>query len=30
MAIPPRFLPGAIAGLAALSRNGLRRYPIPP
>ena len=29
MAIPPRFLPGAIAGLAALSRNGLR-YPIPP
>ena len=29
MAIPPRFLSGAIAGLAALSRNGLR-YPIPP
>ena len=29
MALPPRFLPGAIAGLEALSRNGLR-YPIPP
>jgi uncharacterized protein (DUF169 family) len=29
MAIPPRFLPGVIAGLEALSRNGLR-YPIPP
>ncbi len=28
MAIPPKFLPGAIAGLEALSRNGLR-YPIP-
>ena len=26
---PPRFLPGVLAGLAALSRNGLR-YPIPP
>lgn len=29
MAIPPRFLPKVIEGLAALSRNGLR-YPIPP
>jgi len=29
MATPPRFLPKAIAGLEALSRNGLR-YPIPP
>jgi uncharacterized protein (DUF169 family) len=29
MAIPPRFLPGVIAGLDALARNGLR-YPIPP
>ena len=29
MAIPPRFLPGVIEGLAALSKNGLR-YPIPP
>ena len=29
MALPPRFLPGIIAGLAALSKNGLR-YPIPP
>jgi hypothetical protein len=29
MAIPPRFLPNVIDGLAALSRNGLR-YPIPP
>ena len=29
MAIPPRFLPGVIDGLAALSRNGLR-YPVPP
>ncbi len=28
MATPPGFLPGAIAGLEALSRNGLR-YPIP-
>ena len=28
MAIPPRFLPGVIAGLDRLSRNGLR-YPIP-
>ncbi len=28
MAIPPSFLPKAIAGLEALSRNGLR-YPIP-
>ena len=28
MATPPSFLPGAIAGLEALSRNGLR-YPIP-
>ena len=29
MAIPPRFLPGVLRGLAALSKNGLR-YPIPP
>ena len=29
MAIPPRFLPGAIEGLSALAKNGLR-YPIPP
>ena len=29
MAIPPRFLPKAIDGLAALHRNGLR-YPVPP
>ncbi len=29
MAIPPGFLPKAIAGLRALSGNGLR-YPIPP
>ena len=29
MAVPPRFLPGVIAGLAALAKNGLR-YPIPP
>jgi uncharacterized protein (DUF169 family) len=29
MALPPRFLPGVIDGLEALSRNGLR-YPIPP
>jgi uncharacterized protein (DUF169 family) len=29
MAIPPRFLPGVIEGLASLSKNGLR-YPIPP
>lgn len=29
MAIPPRFLPKVVAGLAALDRNGLR-YPIPP
>lgn len=28
MAIPPHFLPGAIAGMERLSRNGLR-YPIP-
>jgi uncharacterized protein (DUF169 family) len=28
MAIPPRFLPKVILGLAALSKNGLR-YPIP-
>ena len=28
MAIPPSYLPGAIDGLAALSKNGLR-YPIP-
>ncbi|MEZ5226854.1 MAG: hypothetical protein R2710_09295 [Acidimicrobiales bacterium] len=28
MAMPPAFLPKAIAGLEALSRNGLR-YPIP-
>ena len=29
MAIPPKFLPGVIEGLANLSRNGLR-YPIAP
>jgi len=29
MAIPPRYLPKVIEGLAALDRNGLR-YPIPP
>jgi uncharacterized protein (DUF169 family) len=29
MAIPPRYLPKAIEGLAALSKNGLR-YPVPP
>lgn len=29
MALPPRYLPKVIAGLEALSRNGLR-YPIPP
>jgi uncharacterized protein (DUF169 family) len=29
MAIPPRFLPGVVEGLAALSKNGLR-YPVPP
>jgi len=29
MAMPPSFLPKTIAGMQALSRNGLR-YPIPP
>ena len=29
MALPPRFLPLAVEGLKALSKNGLR-YPIPP
>ena len=29
MALPPRFLPKVVAGLAALARNGLR-YPVPP
>ncbi len=29
MAIPPRFLPKVIEGLAALHKNGLR-YPAPP
>jgi uncharacterized protein (DUF169 family) len=29
MAIPPRYLPKVLEGLAALDRNGLR-YPIPP
>ncbi|OGK94289.1 MAG: hypothetical protein A2W08_14685 [Candidatus Rokubacteria bacterium RBG_16_73_20] len=29
MALPPRFLPKVLAGLAALARNGLR-YPVPP
>ena len=29
MALPPRFLPKVIDGLAALSKNGLR-YPVPP
>lgn len=28
IALPPKFMPGIIAGLEALSRNGLR-YPIP-
>jgi len=28
MALPPRFLPGVIEGMARLSKNGLR-YPIP-
>jgi hypothetical protein len=28
MALPPHFLPKAIAGMQALSKNGLR-YPIP-
>jgi uncharacterized protein (DUF169 family) len=28
MALPPRFLPGIIEGMARLSKNGLR-YPIP-
>ncbi|HDY82272.1 MAG TPA: hypothetical protein ENH48_04870 [Halieaceae bacterium] len=28
MALPPKFLPGVIAGLDALSKNGLR-YPVP-
>jgi uncharacterized protein (DUF169 family) len=28
IALPPRFLPGVVEGLAQLSRNGLR-YPIP-
>ena len=28
MAMPPRYLPKAIAGMQRLSRNGLR-YPIP-
>ena len=28
MAIPPAYMPKVIAGLEALSRNGLR-YPIP-
>ena len=28
VALPPRFLPGVVEGLAQLSRNGLR-YPIP-
>ncbi|MDH3234660.1 MAG: DUF169 domain-containing protein [Alphaproteobacteria bacterium] len=28
MALPPRYLPGIIDGMAALSKNGLR-YPIP-
>ena len=27
-ALPPRFLPGIVEGLAALSKSGLR-YPIP-
>jgi uncharacterized protein (DUF169 family) len=29
MALPPRYLPKMIDGLAALSKNGLR-YPVPP
>lgn len=29
MALPPRYLPGALDGLRALAKNGLR-YPIPP
>ena len=29
MALPPQYLPKVIAGLEALSANGLR-YPIPP
>ena len=29
MAIPPRYLPKVIDGLAALFKNGLR-YPVPP
>jgi hypothetical protein len=29
MAIPPRYLPKVIDGLAALWKNGLR-YPVPP
>ena len=29
MALPPRYLPKIIEGLAALSKNGLR-YPVPP
>ncbi|OGL18812.1 MAG: hypothetical protein A3F92_02320 [Candidatus Rokubacteria bacterium RIFCSPLOWO2_12_FULL_71_22] len=29
MALPPRFLPKAVAGLAALAKNGFR-YPVPP
>jgi hypothetical protein len=28
MALPPKFLPKTLAGLEALSKNGLR-YPIP-
>jgi uncharacterized protein (DUF169 family) len=29
MALPPQYLPKVVAGLEALSRNGLR-YPVPP
>jgi hypothetical protein len=29
MALPPRYLPAAIEGLRALSKNGIR-YPIAP
>lgn len=29
MALPPRYLPKVLEGLAALARNGLR-YPVPP
>ena len=29
MALPPKYLPSAIEGLKALSKNGIR-YPIPP